>query len=328
MAIDPDLAQLQRELFDRIAGLYPSRSAMIEALSELLGCERGAVYNRIAGKKFLSLPEYALLLRRFHLPDTLIHHLLPDQVLVQYPSLLGQPARFTDWLDPIVRELRQLAVIPDAHIWYAANELPFLHYFQRPLLAVFKYHVWNHFTWQDQHSELPILRLEDLRQLAGPWRPVFAELVTLHHRIATTEIWHTTLLNNTLSQIEFLAETGAMPDKTLKAALIEELLALLEDLESQAAIGHKGDAQAPFRLYHNEIVHTNNLALLRTPRWETVLFAYDNPNYMRSRNAALCAHTGRFFDKLIAHSSSLAGSSQKARARFFNTLRQRVARIA
>jgi len=327
MATDPTLAQLQRTLFDQIACHYSSRSEMVEALSELLGCERGAVYNRMAGKKLLSLPEYALLLRRFQLPDTLIHHLLPDQVLVQYPSLLGQPARFTDWLGPILGELRLLATIPDAHILYAANELPFLHYFQRPLLAVFKYHVWDHFTWRDHQHVLPALRLEPLRQLGDVLQGTFAELVAHHHRIATTEVWHTTLLNNTLSQIEFLSETGAMPEPALKQALIQELLELLTTLESQAAAGHKGEAQVPFRLYHNEIVHTNNLALLRTPRQDTVMFAYDNPNYMRSGNPSLCAHTGRFFDKLIAHSTSLAGSSQKARSRFFSTLRRRIAQL-
>lgn len=322
------LAQVQRDLFEQVAHHYNSRSEMVEALGELLNLERGAVYQRTSGKKIISIEEYSKLIVRYDLPEVLLHALVPDRLLIQYPSLLGQPDSFEAWLGPILLELKQLAKIPNAHIYYAANELPFLHYFKRPVLAIFKNHIWNNFTWLDKLDHLPRLTYSSVQQTALEHKDAFEVMSSLHQKIGTTEVWHTTLLNNTLSQIEYLWEVKAIEDPALKKHLLEDLHGLLEDLEDWAIAGHKCSSDnAPFILYHNEIVHTNNLALLDTGFKRVVMWAYDNPNYMRSSNEALCSHTENYFRKLMSHSTSLAGNSQKARTKFFYALHQRIAKV-
>jgi hypothetical protein len=318
----------QRALFERIAQRYNRRSELVEELSRLLHLEQTAVYQRIRGLKILNLDEYTLILRHFDIPDTLINLHLNDHILIQYPILNGKGPTVDQWMEPIVAELRMLAQIPNAHIYYAANEMPFLHYFQRPVLAMFKIFVWNYFTWQQSGNTTPTLTSSYLHAWMGSHQRTFEELCSIQCKIPSTEIWHTTLLNNTISQIEYLSTVHILTDSKLQQKLIQDLHSLLHQLEEWAAIGHKGnETDAPIAIYHNEIVHTNNLALIDTPTQQLVMFAYDNPNYMRSKDENLCQHTERFFKKLIAHSTSISGSSQKARSLLFNALHNRVAQL-
>lgn len=152
------------------------------------------------------------------------------------------------------------------------------------------------------------------------------EITQLFNDIPTTEIWHTNVLNNTINQLEYINTIGLLPDKSVGRFVLDQLLELLGYIEDSSSEGYKMDidGRIAYSLYHNEVSHTNNLVVVHASGSDIVFFAYDNPNFMVSREANLCRHTITYINNLMANSTNLTLTSTKLRGAFFKMLRDQV----
>lgn len=323
--IMPVHKDIQVEFLNSIKESFKSPKDFIATLENVLNIERSSVYNRLNGYTRLTIDEMLEIMKHFKPQHSPLTDFWPTAVTVEYPAMMKQPESFLEYLTPVRDNLRQVVKAPDRHLTYAANEMPFLHYLRYPELACFKYYVWSHFIWHPQGKKSPFDHAF-ITSTKGACLPMINEITQLFNDIPTTEIWHTNVLNNTINQLEYINTIGLLPDKSVGRFVLDQLLELLGYIEDSSSEGYKMDidGRIAYSLYHNEVSHTNNLVVVHASGSDIVFFAYDNPNFMVSREANLCRHTITYINNLMANSTNLTLTSTKLRGAFFKMLRDQV----
>ena len=308
----------QKQVFALISERYSSKQQMVLDLEELLSLQQAVVYDRIALKRMLPLSECFILLRHYQITSKVISQLWTNKVLVNYTPLDQVPTSLEEYLIPLRDNMQALALTGGLHLYYAANELPFYHYYRQPRIALFKYFVWHMLSWKQGDAPDLTFDRDYIDQHLTRLEPIFQEIVSLYTQFSSTEVWHTNILHNTLHQIHYLFQIGLLPDAALAHELFEDLEEILNSLELMAKQGHKEEhPEHTFHLYHNEIVHTNNMALATAPGVSHVFFAFDNPNIMYANDSKLGDYSLHYFERLISHADNLSTSSNKSRALYF-----------
>lgn len=315
----------QNRMFELIGEQYTSRGQMVLDLGDLLKIERSVIYDRISGTKMMPLEECFILMQHYNITAKLISSLWANKFLVNFGALEHAPTSLKEYLQPLHASLRAMSLTEGVHLYYAAGDLPFYHYYRSPKLALVKYYVWHLLSWQQGDGPECTFDREYISSQQADLLPMFEDMVTFYENFTSTEVWHTHILHNTLHQIEYLFQIGQLPDNTLAMELCDDLIAILNDLERMASHGHKdGHPENGFQLYHNELSHTNNMALMKTANISQVFFAYDSPNVMNANDDRLGRYTYNFFERLISHADGLSTSSHKSRTIFFKRLRDQI----
>ncbi|MEZ5030979.1 MAG: hypothetical protein R2787_06250 [Saprospiraceae bacterium] len=298
----------------------------LERIGHVLRVEKSALYNRLSGKKRLSVDEVLLLSRHFGVayPGITTLELPPGTVSVSLPALAGQPHSGLDYLAPLLSQLHRLRQLPLVILHYITAEIPLFDYLHYPSLASFKFYVWRYFTWGDKgrngkpHPFQTIIPSTEESEM-------YARVRAGYDGLPSTEVWHVNILDNTLNPMVYLESVGLISRSDVKG-LLDQVDQLLERVNLRAERGHKSD-QVTFELYLNEVNHTNNLVIVEAGDQSAVFFAYDNPNLCQSQDPALVAYTREAFHRFVRNCTSLSHGSDRQRKQFFNQLHNRVEQV-
>jgi len=322
---------LQDQLFELILSRYPRRADAVEDLANILHLGKDPVYRRLRGDTFLSPLEISTLALHFRISlDALIVG-QSDNVMCNFNAFSQKITDFSQYLNDYIVTLEQIRRLPNVHFNYATVEIPVFTYNFIPELICFKLYVWGRTTWN----------LEFLRD-----RPFDFQLVTLpvvqlsqkllEHYIAldSTELWSVNIVDNTLAQIEYHVYSGGFRDPQEAVILFERLVEWAAHMKALAAAGKKfkiGEkpehGSGLLHIYHNEMVHTNNTAIVTSDVGKFVFAAFCNPNFIKSSDPKLCDYTDDWFQNVIAKSSPLTHSSEKTRDWFFRELTRKIERV-
>lgn len=318
--------------FQELERRLPPNKSMVVMLEELLGLSKGNAYKRMRGEPPLTLAEVCLLAKTYQI--SLDAWLFRDtgQVAMNFMPLLRPVQSPVEFLRRIHYLLAQASKMPDMVVHYATTEMAGFQYLIFPELTAFKFHMWNRTTWElsayQQPKFSPKLYLEntdlETARLAF-WK--------LWNQTPTNEYWQLHMLENTLSQLRFMAYEGSFEQPETASLIGEQIMALIDIWEEMAntglkpsVMGEDGLALPPvaFTLYYNEIFHTNNVFLLHSPARSRVVMTFDNPNTITTEDEAFCAYTTSFFKKIRTHSQRISQEGEKQRRRFFSVLRTKV----
>lgn len=297
---------------------------LIKELQELLNLSKSTLYKRLNGDIKMTLDELMTIAVRYNVS---IDNLLPNEqsnITLQLRSMANQPKSFNDFLDPILANLSLLNQLDEKDIWYATNELPFFHYMHFPRLAAFKLYVWGRSVWNIKeilNSTFTIASAnEDFREL-------IRKTLGLYESVPSKEFWGIHILDTTLNQIKYCLEGQLFENPEQAILLLQDLDDLLDLLTTNAAKGKKS-GKGSFTLYHNEMLYTNNMILIKTAHYGDCLYAtYDNPNFMYTRDPNICEYTNKWFIKLKRNAQCISLENEKYRHQYFRALKNRVSKF-
>ena len=323
-----DQIELQQIFFNHIKAKLPGHFSMVDEVAEMLNISNDSAYRRIRGEKQLSLNELRTLCLHFKISlDQLMG--LQTNAIVFYGDLVDNANFvFENYLISMQHNVDKIAAIPNCHFYYEAKDIPPFHHFQYPELAAFKYFFWMRTVLQDYTQSKKIF---DFNEFSGPIADAGKKIALKYSKINSTEIWNIETVNSSIRQIEFCFETGMFADKKSVVKIFEELLQLIEHIETEAANGFKfvngsnnKNPELNFNLYINEVLLGHNSMLVDN---EVQRFAYINHNvlnFMITYDKRFCDYTYNSMQNIIRKSSLISRVNEKERTKFFNSIKNRI----
>ncbi len=321
MTTTPDI---QQALFERIQKM----GVTTQELAVVLKLGVGAVYKRLRGETLLNINEIALLAERYNLSLDGLFQPQKGKVAFEFPAMRQPVVQLEQYLSSLLDQLTWAQRLPNVHIYYSTAEIPIFHYLHFPELCAFKLYMWNRTTWElpewedKAFSPKPFLenrRLQHLREA----------IIAGYNRLPSTELWPTSILNNTLNALEYCAESGAFVQPDDAETLRKQIKQLVQHQKEMAKTGLKfspGTLPEPgagtFTLYHNEIAHTNITVLLEWDQGRMAFATFDNPNFMHTTDPEFTEYAAGWFTKLRKRALLISKEGEKHRDRFFNKLQQ------
>lgn len=318
----------QKEKFDMLKErCRRDGTDLVYTLTQVLSLDKSAIYKRLDGSKILSLEEVILIQEYFQLPEYFFTSNASTVIPFRFGMLEKQPESVVGYLRPIYDQLMQLRTMDQVSITYASSEIPLFNYFQFPELTYFKFYIWARTIWEMPHYRN---RTFDVSTVLSAEEDSFKDMVhqlrQAYSAIPSTEYWSVNILDNTINQIRFYAETDNFTDPRMCGQLMDQLDQLISGMEETARLGHKpGEKEANFHLYHNEITHTNNTILVEHAGQPIQTYcSFDNPNFLTTDYSQFCLYTRQWFDKLRKGSTYLSVAGGRQRVKYFRELRRRL----
>lgn len=312
---------LQTILFERIEAKVGSHKNMAKEVAQVLGIGSNVIYDRLSGKKSLSIEElYKLALHyRFSLDD-LIH---PDATGFRLRSQLGQPRSFEEYLSAILADISLLhGLLPNCKIHYAASDLIFFYYLSEESLMLFKLYIWGRTVWDIEQYQQQRFNRESLKQ--PRIMQLLEQLRTKYNDFPTIEFWHTNMMDTTLNQIRYclLCNLFAQPNDALM--IVKSIYTLLDRMEETARLERKGgkSGKAETKAYFNEMMQNPAIIFIDSPEVKAVYSVYDSPNFMISYAPNTINNTKFYLQRIERHSFRL--SEEQHRNRFFDAMRDKL----
>ena len=320
--------KLQQAVFDKVLRQFPKKSDAVKELSDLFQMGQNAIYRRMRGESILIPDELALLAKRFNISLDDIIHETSDNVLFSYTPAAQKVKDFTSYLNSLTDAMQPLHEFPSGHMKYAAAEIPVFHYCFFPELIAFKLYTWGKTTWNfDYLKDQPFAF-----NLISPDTYAAADnFLASYLKTKSTELWNLNVLDNTLNQIEYYAESGSIANPADALILCDKMAALVVHLKSMAIQGKKFpigaksmENRSDFVLFHNEMIYTNNTIIVSTEVGKAVFSTLGNPNFIRGTDKRVTTFIEEWFDEIMIKSQPISAHAERARNKYFNRLLRKV----
>ena len=323
---------LQDQLFEIIQSRYARRVDAVDELGQLLNLGKDPIYRRLRGDTFLSPQELTTLALHYRISLDALVVGQSDNVVCNFNAFSRRVTDFSDYLENFITDLEQVRRLPNGHFYYASVEVPVLTYCFFPELISFKLYIWGRTTW---NLEFVRQRQFDFDLVTPPVIRVSQRLLDLYISLESTELWSVNIMDNTLAQIEYHVYSDGFRNPNDALLLCDKLTEWTTHMKAVGVAGKKfkvsekpEDGGGSIRIFYNEMVHTNNTALITSDLGQMVYSAFCNPNFIKSSDPRLCAYTEEWFGNVVAKSSPIsAGSSEKGRDWFFRELTKKIERV-
>ncbi|MEL6140666.1 MAG: hypothetical protein AAFU67_03515 [Bacteroidota bacterium] len=314
----------QDHFFRQLGGQFPQRGRLAEAVSDTLALSKDAAYRRLSGATSLTADEMLRLSIRFQVP-------LPNPskgIEFRYNQLEQKIRAPKDYLNQMEQYLELVDNWPEKTLYYATPDLPFFYEMLSPNLLAFKFYVfgiasWGFKHWEDQPFRRELIDSQDLERAA--------EIGRYAYRIPTLELWTTSVLDSTLSQVEYMTMTGRFADPQYALLIIDDLSEVVDHIEKIAIAGKKfapGDdpkrSNIPFSLHYNELLYVSTTILIHSPQANLLFLSFITPNYLQTADPILGREVKEWFDGLIEAATKLGEHTSKYRNWYFNRLRGQI----
>jgi len=321
---------MQINLFEEIVARFPQKSMAIVQLMETLSVNRDGVYRRLRGDTPITLGELQKLADKFAFSlDEMLYE--GSGKIVFYYSLYEQNvACFQDYLLQLNQHIKDFVKQPELWVYYSSQEMPIFIYMMFPKLLAFKLYVHGLTTW---HLDFLRNKPFDFDLVNAHELALAKETCQVYCTVNSTDFWTLSILQQSLSQIEYLAMEGRFKDYSTALEVCHEMTELINHTRRMAEAGKKMmpghkpiDANGAFDLFHSELAITNNTILSVSKNHYGLYNTFDNPNFLYTNNRRLCMLKKGWFEKIKVYSESMSVHSGKNRNRYFNQLEETVKR--
>lgn len=321
---------LQHLFFQNIKAMVPPNLSFVEEIADLLNISTDSAYRRIRGEKQISLEEIQKL--SVHYKVSLDHLMnLNSNSIVFFGNVVDHNNfSFANHMSGMVDTIRRINKASKKILYYEAKDLPIFYFFQFTELAAFKYFFWmKTILAYREYNKMQFEDSEIMSMLQSPG----LELIKTYNDVPSVEIWGVETINTTIKQIEYFAHAGIFKKKETIENLFNQLQTLIEHIKDQAECGEKyliveepTGKSDNYQLYFNEIFLGHNSLLVETDGILTSYINYGVLNYMVTQDTRFCDYTKKSMENTIKKSILISSVSEKERNRFFNMLRDTIAR--
>ena len=214
----------------------------------------------------------------------------------------------------------------DVHIHMATSDVPIFYYVFTPKLFKFKLYVWGSTIWN-----IPLFTQNafSLKLFSPDIDRLILAIQTEFIQLDTTELWSTSLNEDTLNQITYFTYCGKFSTQDLIWELLEEIQAQLQVLSEFASIESKykhphGSRQGVLNAYHNELIHSGSHILLNSREQKLVFTPFTSPSYLVSHDEHTANLLEDWIKNIVDRSDKISGKSEKSRAWFFSQLKSKI----
>ncbi len=322
---------LQTALIGEIISKFSSRQGAIDSVAEILSIGRESATRRMKGTTMISPNEMTKLCQHFDISLDQFIHKESDNVIFNYNHFIQPVKTFEDYLNQLLKNQQLALSLEGSKIYYATQEVPPFQYFFYPELTAFKLYVYGITVWgmdflENNKCSLDIISPEVSEKAM--------ECARLYALLPSVDLWSWGILNHSLNQIEYMAETDRFEPPELALNVCDLLLDLLNRHKLMAKLGKKfhkssnsADSYGDFYLHYNELVNTNNTILLKSESLKVLFTTFGNPNFLRTMDPRTCSFFEKWFEKTISRSVAISVHSEKNRDYYFNRLNKMVLQL-
>lgn len=318
------------KLIEKIKLYLGNHKNAVSGLSEILHLSNSTVYKKLSGESSFSIEELIIIMKEFNLSFDEIIFEKRKKIGFQFPFKSRKIKTFHDYVIPLKMFMAVAAPIPNLNIQYATNELPFFFYFLDKDLTYFKFYIYALTVWDmKQYKD----RKFDLNEFSE-WYIIKDDIdfiMDKYYSIPNIELWNEGVLTNTLNQIKYFLSVGIFKNPNDALLLCDKLESMIKHVFIMAETGKKiklnenpDSIETSFKMYHNEMSHTNNILLIESDVLKQIYFAYDNPNYIVTDNEELIDYTRNWFKKIKKSSTPISLDAEKNRREFFNIIYKQI----
>jgi len=318
----------QQDFFQQILDRFPKNAAAISAMSDLLNVREDGIYRRIKGKTSISLQEAMQLAKAYGVSIDALRPTSSEAIQWSFSAFQRPVRTFDDFIDDILQQIQMVHKMDEVEITYTTKDLPVFHAMQFPEILAFKLYTWGVTTWQMEDLQDRAFRFD---MISEALLEKAREISSIYYSFRSHELWSDNVLKNILRQIEYLATIELFVHEADAFLLCDRLSEFVKHMQNIAELGEKKTVDSThrggsFELYHNEMVHTNNIILAETPQTAFVLTVFCNPYSMQCRDAKTVQFVKTWMKNLIRHSNSISVHSPLERRQFFGRLEKDVQR--
>ena len=323
-----ETANVQVQFFQHLKSLLPPHLAMVDEVADLLAISTDSAYRRIRGEKPIDLEETYKLCNHFKISMDQLLHLKSDAFVFSGILKNSEEGSFEMWLETLLKQFQYVSGFEKKHLYYLMKDIPPFVYFQVPELARFKYFFWmKSILYYDEFKGVKF-SLNDTRY--DKFEETSKKIITLYSRMPTTEIWNMENVNNTLRQVQFYLEAGAL--KAQDARIIyDKTEELINHVERQAELGVKftfgqepSSNAAEYRLYVNELILGDNTILAELNDTRITFLNHSVIYFVATRNEQFNTVIFDNLKNLMKKSTMISTVGEKERVGFFNRLRYKI----
>ncbi|MDR2585322.1 MAG: hypothetical protein LBC84_03750 [Prevotellaceae bacterium] len=313
---------VQEGLFEEIRQKLPQHQSLVSVISDMFGLGLDAAYKRIRGDKRLDLDEICALCKRYKVSfDQIMDVKYPHDFDCKYrPINSSVPIEYHDYINSLSENFKKLRHSKESSILLSATDIPVFHLLPHKELRFFKLFTFAHGvynykeSWEKFISEMSTKEIEDKHKIIS----------RDYELIPSTEIWTESTIDSTLKLIKYYHDISVFPDVELPMLLCEQVLSILNNLESWATKSQKNDCDTPFTLYLSEMEIGNTYILLKNPIGDNCIVKLFTINHLDISDKEFCKEAEDWLTKLSRRSLLLCGGSEKERIQFFNLQRRKV----
>jgi len=319
---------IQDKLLEKVLTNFTTRAEAVKSLSMLLGVGQDAIYRRLRGDTLLTPVEISILAKKFHISiDSFIFE-ETSTVFCTFNSFQKEIKDVRTYLESIHSIMSSVKDLRDTKLVYATSDIPLFVYFFNKKILQFKFYIWGRTIWNlDYLDNIPF----DFNIIPIPTLQLADDMSRYYSNLPSTELWTTSIFDNTLQQILYHAKSGSFTNIEDALALCDEMKNLTDHLQNMAKHGKKflpgsspDSAVGSFDLYHNEMVYTNNTILFDTVKGKAIFSSYTNPNFLKINDQRLSDFTEDWMGKIKARSIKISELGEKHRHWYFNRLKKKI----
>ena len=139
------------------------------------------------------------------------------------------------------------------------------------------------------------------------------------------------VLDSTINQIEHYFLINLLQNKRDALKLCQALQELVINLEIMVSRGKKSNEdnvpKDSFKLYHNDIIYTNNTILIESESHKILYYSFVSPDYLRTTDTRIVEYTKNWFEDIISKSNQISAQGEKIRKYFFGYLFQKISTL-
>lgn len=322
---------MQIKVFAAVLRHHNKKSEAVESLSSLFGVGKDAVYRRMRGESFLTPHELQILCETYRISlDSLIFE-KSDTVFFSYNAFTKKVSNFREYLGGVLYNIEAAYALSKPELFYASMEIPVFHYFYNEQLTAFKLYVWGMTSLgfdflQGRKFSFDLVSPDNFK--------ITDRIVALYNQLPTTELYSLNITDHTLNHIEYIATVDGFKNPDDALLLCDAVSDIMQHTCEMAEKGMKfspgtqpkAGVNAPFDLYHNELVSTNNTFLLKSEANKVLYTTFGNPNFLMTTDEKMCSYADQWLQTTIKKSAPLSRSAEKSRSWFFSRLEKRIKR--
>lgn len=321
---------IQQLFFQHIKNNLPAHLSMVDEIAELLNISNDSAYRRIRGEKPISLDEIAKLCSAYKISLDQFLHLKSDSFIFTGKLADHTEHFFDDWLKDVLQQYSLVNSFEKKHLYFLTKDLPFISYFQVPELANFKSFMWMRtFLHYDNLKGKKF----SLQNNYPEYTEIGKKIVQVTSKIPTTEIWNHECINATIRQIEFYHEANVFESKNDILILYDKLEELVNHFEKQAETGKQfivGETptsqSADYNLFLNELLLGDNTIIAELNNMKMSFLNHSALHIVGTRDERFSNYAYNSMMNIIRKSTKISIEGEKIRSRFFNSLREKIAR--
>jgi len=322
---------IQQRLLGLVQDQTPDKYSLVYELSELLGISTDSVYRRLRSETLLDITEIQKICLHYNISfDSICGCEDSGLVSFQYQPI-KELSDFNNWLATLANDLKALQNKENAHVIYAAIDIPIFHNFRFPLVSYFKTLYWlksitNHPNYQNVKYSLNDLSNEFI--LKGK------AMHELYAAVPSTEIWTDLITYSLLRQIDYYWDSGEFASKDDAMALCNEVEKEFEYLLTSARTSSKSpDKQkipgekVNYQLYDCDIEIATNCVMVINGNMKTVYLSTQTFNIIKTSNIVFVEETHRWLNSLLKKSTLISDVGEKQRSLFFKEAYEKIAQL-